>query len=227
MLYEYKFWHQLAHPSSLAYSLENSEDGNLKGYKKAFIGIFGLTLLFFIIQNIWGVNTEELTFLLATEEVDRYSFARLLSLGGAILFGIGFFVFYYYIITYFIHLLTEIPYKWIKKVQLYVIGILVIEKIVELIVFAIAGFATPFTMFSLAPMVAYVYYHDYLLYFLNSLTVGTFAAIAVQYVFLSQWVEETSKKSLLFKLILIHIVIAVVVAIYNILPITDWLKGGL
>lgn len=226
MLYEYKFWHQLAQPSSLSYSLENSEDGKLKGYKKAFWGIFGFTLLFFIVRNIWGVNTDELTYLLANQEIDRYSFARLVSLGSAVLFGVLFFVIHYYIITYFISLLTELPYRWIQKVQLYVIGILVLEKVVELIIFAVAGFATPFTMFSLAPMTAYLYYHDYLLYFLNSLTVGTVMAIWVQYTFLSQWVEE-SKKSLLFKLILIHVVIAIIVAIFNILPISEWLKGGM
>ena len=226
MLYEYKFWHQLTQPSSLSYSLENSEDGKLKGYKKAFWGIFGFTLLFFIVRNIWGVNTDELTYLLANQEIDRYSFARLVSLGSAVLFGVLFFVIHYYIITYFISLLTELPYRWIQKVQLYVIGILVLEKVVELIIFAVAGFATPFTMFSLAPMTAYLYYHDYLLYFLNSLTVGTVMAIWVQYTFLSQWVEE-SKKSLLFKLILIHVVIAIIVAIFNILPISEWLKGGM
>ena len=226
MLYKYKFWHQLGNPSSLSHSLANSEDGKLKGFKKAFWGIFGFTLLFFIVKNIWGVNTDELTYLLATEEVDRYSFARLISLGGAVLFGIVFFVIHYYVITYFISLLTEIPYKWVQKVQLYVIGILVLEKVLELIIFAIAGFATPFTMFSLAPMTAYLYYHDYLLYFLNSLTVGTVIAVWVQYMFLSQWAED-GKKSLLFKLILMHVVIAIIVAIYNILPFAEWLEGGM
>ena len=226
MLYEYKFWHQLTHPSNLAYALENSDDGKLKGYKQAFWTIFGFTLLFFIVKNIWGVNTDELTYLLATGEVDRYSFARLVSLGSAVLFGILFFVLHYYVITYFIHLLTEIPYKWVQKVQLYVIGILVLEKVLELIIFAIAGFTAPFTMFSLAPMTAYLYYHDYLLYFLNALTVGTVIAIWVQYMFLSQWVEN-GKKPLLFKLLLIHVVIAIVVAIFNILPFAEWLEGGL
>jgi len=226
MLYEYKFWYQLANPTSLSYSLQNSEDGKLLGYKRAFWGIFCFTLLFFIVRNLWGVNTDDLTYLLANQEIDRYSFARLVSLGSTILFGILFFVIHYYVITYFIHLLTEIPYKWIQKVQLYVIGILILEMAIALVIFAVAGFTTPFTMFSLAPMVAYLYYHDYLLYFLNGLTVGTVIAIWVQYMFLSQWVEG-NKKPLLFKLILIQIAIAIIVALFSILPYAKWLEGGM
>ena len=226
MLYEYKFWHQLVHPSSLTYSLENSEDGKLKGYRKAFWGILSFTLLFFIVRNLWGVNTTELTYLLANQEIDRYSFARLVSLGSTILLALLFFVIHYYVLTYFIHLLTEIPYKWIQKVQLYVIGILVLEKVITLIIFAIAGFGTPFTMFSLAPMVAYLYYHDFLLYVINYLTVGTVIAVWVQYTFLSEWIED-SKKALLFKLILIQIVMAIIVAVMSILPFSTWLEGGM
>lgn len=225
-MYEYKFWNQLSNPTNLNYSLENSEDGKLLGYKKAFWSIFFFTLLYFIVKSVWGINTEGLTYLLAEEEMDRYSFARLLSLGSSILFGILFFVIHYYVITYFIHLLTEIPYKWIQKTQLYVIAILILEKVITLIIFAIAGFGTPFTMFSLSPIIAYVYYHDYLLFFFNYLTVGTVFSIWVQYNFLSQWIEER-KKSLLFKLILIHVAIAIILAVFNILPYAEWLEGGM
>lgn len=224
-MYEFKFWQQLSQPTLLTHNLEKSEDGRLVGYKKWVWMIFGFTLLFFIARNIWGMNTADLTALLVSGEGDLYSFARLMSLVGTSLAGILFFIFHYYFITYIIHLLTNIPYRWIQKVQLYVIGVIVVEKVLTMVVFAIAGFATPFTFFSLAPMMAYVYYHDYLLFFLNQLTVATVVTIWVQYTFLSQWSERP--KALLGKLILIQVVVAALVALYSILPIFTWIEGWL
>lgn len=226
MLYEYKFWHQLANPSSLTYALDNSEDGKLKGYKKSLSLVLGFTILFFVLKNIWGMNTADLTSLLVTGEVDRYSFARLISLLSAIIWGILFFVFHYYIVTYVLHLLTEIPYKWIQKIQLYVIFVIVVEKAITFIVFAIVGFGTPYTFFSIAPITAYIYFHEYLLYFLNQLTVATIVTIWIQYTFMSEW-EEENKKVLLAKLILVQVLLAVIVALISILPISNWIERGL
>ena len=137
-------------------------------------------------------------------------------------------IFYFslFCIPYILHLLTDLPFKWIQKVQLYVIAFIVLEKAITFIVFAIAGFTTPFTFFSLAPMTAYFYQHDYLLHFLNQLTVATVISIFIQYTFLSQW-EEESKKILLAKLIIVQVGIALIVAAISILPIFKWIEGGL
>lgn len=224
-MYEFKFWQQLSQPSLFIHNLENSEDRKLIGYQKCFWAIFWFTVLFFIVRNFWGMNTTDLTALLVNGDGDLYSFARLMSLVGAVLVGILFFVFHYYIVSYFINLMTNIPYRWIQKAQLYVIGVIVLEKVVTMIVFAIAGFATPFTFFSFAPMMAYMYYQDYLLFFLNQLTVATVITIWIQYTFLSQWSERP--KALLGKLIVIQVVIAALVAFYSILPVLTWIEGWL
>lgn len=224
-MYEYKFWQQLSQPSHLTHSLENSEDGKLQGYKKCLWIIFSFTFLFFIARNFWGMNTVDLTALLVNGEGDLYSFARMMSLIGAALAGILFFTFHYYGVTYIIYLFTDIPYRWIQKVQLYVIGVIVLEKIVTMVVFAIAGFATPYTFFSLAPMMAYVYYQDYLLYFLNQLTVASVVTIWIQYTFLSKW--DTRPKALLVKLIIIQVVLAALVALFSMLPLSTWIEGWL
>lgn len=227
MIFQYKFWHILFHPSSLTYMLEHEDQfEKIRGYKRALWMLFLTTLLFFAVRNIWGMHTEGLTALLANGLDDRYMFARLVSLGGAVLWGILFFIFYYFLMPYFLHLLTDLPFKWIQKVQLYVIAFIVLEKAITLLVFAIAGFTTPFTFFSLAPMTAYFYQHEFLLYFLNQLTVATVVSVFVQYTFLSQW-EEESKKALLAKLIVVQIGVALIVATISVLPIFKWIEGGL
>lgn len=78
--------------------LEHEEQfEKIRGYKKALCTLFFTTLLFFAVRNIWGMHTEGLTALLVNGLDDRYMFARLISLGGAILWAIAFFVFHYFL----------------------------------------------------------------------------------------------------------------------------------
>ena len=223
---EFHYWQQLSQPSRLTHNLESSENGKLKGYIKWVAIIFGITLFYFIARNIWGMNTAGLTYLLVDGQYDQYRYARLISLVGAILMGIIYFLFYYYLIPAVLYTFTDnIPYRWIQKVQLYVIPVIIVEKLITLLVFAGAGFTTPFTFFSLAPMLSYVYYQEYILYFVNQLTVASVVTVVVQYAFISQW--ATRKKALLVNLILIQIICAAIVAVISILPITTWLEGWL
>lgn len=221
---KFNYWQVLSQPSHLTYQLENSENGKLKGYGKWVWRMFGFTLIYFIIRNLWGMNTNHLTYLYANGEVEQYSFARFISFIGSIVLGIVFFLFYYYVVPYIIFVFTQdIEFRWIQKVQLYVIPVIIVEKLVTLFVFVMFGFATPFTFFSLAPMVSYIYYEDVLLYFLNQLTVATVVTVWIQYTFLAEW--EDRKKALLVKLIIIQLVFAILVACISILPISTWLEG--
>ncbi len=227
MVLQYRFWHFLFNPSSLTYALEHGDEyEKVHGYKRSLWILFFTTLLFFAVRNIWGMHTEGLTALLANGLDDRYQFARLISLGGALLWAVLFFVFHYFILTYMLHMLTDLPFRWIQTVQLYVILFILLEKVITFIVFVIAGYSTPLTFFSLAPMTAYLYQDEFLLYFLNQLTVSTVLAIVIQYTFLSQW-EEDSKGALLLKLIGLQIVLALLVAGISILPIAEWIQRGL
>lgn len=223
---EFHYWQQLSQPSRLTHNLESSDNGKLKGYIKWVAMVFGFTLFYFIVRNIWGMNTDGLTYLLVDGQYDQYRYARLISLVGAILTGIIYFLFYYYLIPAVLYTFTDnIPYRWIQKVQLYVIPVIIVEKFITLFVFSAAGFTTPFTFFSLAPMLSYVYYQEYILYFVNQLTIASVVTVFVQYAFISQW--TTRKKALLINLILIQIICAAIVAVISILPIVTWLEGWL
>ena len=131
LYYNYSFWRQLFNPASLTNILSKEyEDGaKIVGYKKALILIFLFTLTFFTARNIWGIGTESLTEVLVVSGEDRYIVARLLSLAGALLIALGFWLFHYYIMSYVITALTEIPVKWVQKVQLYVLFFIVLENI--------------------------------------------------------------------------------------------------
>lgn len=227
MLYDYSFWRHLIQPSSLVHILqkEYEDDAKIRGYQKSLWSVFLFTIIYFIARNMIGIGTEPLTALIASDFTDTYIVARLFSLAGTIIVALLFWGFHYYLLAYVIAALTELPFKWVQKVQLYVILFIVLEKSITLLAFTIVGFNTPFTFFSLAPMTAYIYYHEFLLFFLNQLTVATLVTIFVQYTFFKQWVEQ--KKNLLLKLILIQLTIAFVVAVISILPIIHWIERGL
>ena len=227
LLYDFTFWRHLVQPTSLTNLLnkEYEEGITIRGYKKSLYLIFFFTLVYYIVRNLLGIGTEPLTELLATDMNDLYVVARLLSLAGTIVIAILFWILHYYVISYTIAALTELPIKWVQKIQLYVIFFIVLEKALTLVAFTIAGFNTPFTFFSLAPMTAYIYYDEFLLFFLNQLTVATLITVVVQYKFLSNWIDH--KKTLLAKLVLLQLTIALIVAVISILPIFSWIERGL
>ena len=226
MIFDYRFWHFLLTPSSLKYVLDQEDQSEkIRGYKKYLWLIFLFTLAVFVLRNIWGMSTEGLTAILVTGSEDLYSFARLISLSGSLLWGISFFIFHYFLLSYALHVLTEIEFKIIQKVQLYTILFIVIEKVILFITFAMVGFTTPLSFFSFAPTLAYFTQDLFILYFVNQLTVATLITVTIQYIFLSQW-EEESKKVLLTKLIFIQILLAFIIAGLSLLPISTWLERG-
>ena len=224
MLYQYKFWHSLTHPSYFVEMLENSE---MKGYRKRWLLVFLLTVFLFVIRDYWGMGTQSLTELFATNENDTFGIARLLSLVGAALLAVIYFAFYYYGVSYILHVFTDIPTKLIQKVQLYVVVFLVLEKAIELVVFFGVGYTTTFSFMSLAPMTTYFINETTTLYILNQVTVATVLTIVTQYVFLSKWVEPEEQKGLLLKVIGLQLFFAVFIGMLSVLPVKEWIIRGL
>ena len=227
MTYIYRFWHHLREPSSLTNLVEMEEQKHrIIGYKKALFSLLCFTLLLFITREVWGMYTSNLTELLAQGNVDRYVFARYMSLLGIVGWSLIYFFFHYYAIAYILSLLTDIPFKWIQKVQLYVILILLLEKTIEFFVFAIAKYTTVFSPFSSAAIFAQFTSETWLLYLINQLTLGTCLAIFIQFKFLKQW-TESRPMSLLIKLIAIPVICALIVGYLSVSPIFDWVVRGL
>lgn len=224
MFYNYKFWHSLTHPTYFTQIVEN---GEITGYSKRSITVFMLFIFLFGAREFWGLGTESLTTLFAMNLQDDYYIARLLSMVGVIVWSIFYFSFHYYGIPYFLHLLTEIPYKWIQKVQLFVVVFLLIEKAILFAVFYIVGYSTTFSFFSLAPVAQLFIDNDVVLFSINQLTVATVLTIVVQFTFLSKWEEESNRKALLAKIIFLQVIMAIFVGMVSVLPLQEWLIRGL
>ncbi|MEE1132255.1 MAG: hypothetical protein UHX00_11605 [Caryophanon sp.] len=223
-MFNYSIWRTFVKSAPFHNALQ--QEMEFKGYKLRVFLVFLATAVFFLVRDLWGLGTEQATALFAQGFMDQYVTARYVSALGATLIGMLYFAFHYYIVTYFLYLLTELPYKWIQRVQVYVICILLVEKLIHFIVFYNVGYATNLSFLSLAPILAQWTTNEFTLFLLNQLTVGVVAIIAVQYTFLKKW-NEHNNAPLLFKIIFVHIIIAIFVAIVSVLPLQDWLVGGL
>lgn len=227
MTYIFRFWYFLRNPSALTAILDKElKEYQITGYKKNVWTLFLLTLLLFAARNSWGMQTVHLTEILAGGQQDLFIFSRYLALIGSLIYGALFFLFHYYLVTYLLHLLTDIPYKWIQKVQLYVIMFVLIEKLFTFVLFMVFGYSTIYSPFSSAAIWAQFTTYPWLLFFMNQLTLSTFATIVVQYIFIEQW-EIEGKKVLLLKLIILQVLFAAIIAAISISPLTEWLLRGL
>ena len=114
--------------------------------------------------------------------------------------------------------------------QSYVAALLIIEKALIFLLFAVLGYTTTLSMFSFGPMAATFinfpnpYVNEFSAYFFNQLTVFTALIIAIQYRYVRSF-TEFSPKGILFILIMLHILVALLIASFSLLPLADMLKG--
>ncbi|HWK24389.1 MAG TPA: hypothetical protein VNS08_15280 [Ureibacillus sp.] len=224
MDYQFRFWHALLNPSKLAFALDNQEtDYQIKGYRSRFFILLGLTIVFFVLRAIWGMGTENLTYLYATNLEEEYITSRYLAVLGAIIKGLLFFAFHYYFITLCLSILTDYSFKAISKVQVFVIASILIEKAILFLVYAVAGYTTPISFLSLGPISTYLTDENFVVYFFNQLSIATIVTVLIQYMYLSKW-EDESKGLLLAKIIAIQIFFALITAGISVIPIYDYVS---
>lgn len=225
MFYDYAFFKSLFNPSSLTTAL--AKEAEIRGYKRRVAFVVFFTLLIFALQNVWGMGTAGLSHLFATNETNTYFVARVISFGVSIVWAILFFIFHYYLIAFILAVFNELPKSWVRKVQLFVVSIFMLEKAILLAVFYGVGFTTNLNFFSLAPLVAKITTEPFVLFTLNQLSLFSLFAIIVQYQFLKRWMEQSAHKSLLIKIITIHVVLAVIIGLLSSIPLQQWIVRGL
>ena len=225
MFYDYAFFKSLFNPSSLTTAL--AKEAEIRGYKRRVAFVVFFTLLIFALQNVWGMGTAGLSHLFATNETNTYFVARVISFVVSIVWAILFFIFHYYLIAFILAVFNKLPKSWVRKVQLFVVSIFMLEKAILLAVFYGVGFTTNLNFFSLAPLVAKITTEPFVLFTLNQLSLFSLFAIIVQYQFLKRWMEQSAHKSLLIKIITIHVVLAVIIGLLSSIPLQQWIVRGL
>ncbi|AQU80280.1 MULTISPECIES: hypothetical protein [Planococcus] len=221
MISDFKFWHFFSRQGQLIHNIQTTE---MRNVNKRIACIIAIGLLVFAIGEVWGMNTSSLTPLLSAGMWDAYTLARWTSLMGTLLWA-GFYVaFHLYGASFLFSKILKMPWRGAIIMQMYVTALLVIEKGLIFLLFAVTGFTTSVSFFSFGPIAATFLDNHFLIYFFNQLTVFTSLIIAVQYRFIRSF-TKISPKLILFGLIMLHIFVALFVALFSLVPVNDMLSG--
>lgn len=223
MFVDFQFWRYLTHREHLLSGLENADA--VRGFKKRVGILLGLTVLFYILIELWGMTTSSLTSLYVLGYLNTYAIARWVSLVGIIFWALLYFAFQLFGVSQLLHILTRVPLRVAAIMQLYVIAVLLIEKTLIFVIYALVGYTTPFSFLSFGPLAANFLEWEFFHYFFNQFSVFTGLVIAIQLQFLQRF-TDFSTKVLLAILVGMHIVFAAIIALVSIFPWENVLLGG-
>ncbi|WP_394121351.1 hypothetical protein [Planococcus donghaensis] len=221
MISDFRFWHFFPRQGQLIHNIQNTE---MRNVNKRIACIIAIGLLVFAISEIWGMNTDSLTPLLAAGMWDAYTLARWTSLAGTLLWAGFYLAFHLYGAAFLFSKILRMPWRAAIIMQTYVTALLVIEKGLVFVLFSVTGFTMPVSIFSFGPIAATFLDNHFLIYFFNQLTLFTSLIIAVQYRFIRSF-TKINPKLILFGLIILHIFAALIVASFGLIPVDDMLSG--
>ncbi|MGN7385563.1 hypothetical protein [Sporosarcina sp. SAFN-015] len=226
MFFDYRFWHFLTRPYELASQLQT---GTMRHFNKRLFIVFLAGIILFAIREIWGMGTEALTSLMTTMTTTDYIIARYASLAGTFIWSILYIAFHSFGVSLILSTLTKIPYQKLVPLQVLVTGVLLMEKAVLFIVFALKGVTVGLSFLSFGPLAVTVMENWYLILFMNQLTITSALIITLQYRFIRGFLVDGRWKEQLWILIGLHVAMALITAAVAFIPfdsILNSLFGG-
>lgn len=195
------------------------QSASMQGFSKKMAALFLLGIIFFVVRNSWGMNTEALTPLLAKMTTADYTIARYVSLVAAAGWAVLYIAFHVFVLAYVLHLFTAIPFRKLVPLQLLVAGVLIMEKLLIFIVFVSFGQAASLSFLSLGPIAYQIIPNMFFIYFFNQLSITTIVIIGLQYQFIRAYFGELNRKKVIAYLIGLHVLLAILTATISVLPL--------
>ena len=223
MFFEFRFWKYLFKRNELIVSLK--EDATMQDFQSRvwFVAIFGVLL--YALRDIWGIHTEQLTALFVNGYEDTFTIARIISLIGTIIWSLLYMAFHFFIISFILHKITNVELSKLAIVQLFVVALLLMEKAFNYFLYAVVGYATDYSVLSFGPLAATFLEHSYFNHFFNELSLITALIIAIQFHFIRAF-TTLSARNLFLILVVIQVILALITAGLEVLPIETWVEGG-
>ena len=220
MIFDFSFWRYAFNQQALIHNLKEAE---MRKFRSRLIWILAAGILVFAIRELWGIGTASLTPLLAAGDWDTYTIARWTSLLGTLLWAGLYLAFHTYIVAFLFSKIAPMPWRAAIVMQVYVTGLLILEKVLLLAVFAAAGYTLSVSFLSFGPLAATFLDEPFLVLFFNQLTIITAIVIALQYKYVKSFTEK-KPWAILFVLILLHVIGALIVAYIGLVPLGDILS---
>lgn len=171
------------------------------------------------------MGTEALTSVMATMTTTDYIIARYASLAGTILWSVLYIAFHIFGVALILSALTKIPYRQLVPLQVLIAGVLLLEKAVLFIVFAMKGATVSLSFLSFGPLAVTVMENWYLVLFMNQLTVTSALIITLQYRFIRGFIVDGRWKEHLWILIGLHVAMALITAAVAYIPFDSILNS--
>jgi len=223
MFFEFRFWKHLFNRNNLIVSLK--DDSTMRDFQSRvwLIAIFGVLL--YALRDIWGLHTEELTYLFVNGYEDTFTIARMVSLVGTIIWSLLYMAFHFFVMAFILHKITKVDLSKVAILQLFVVALLLMEKAFNYFLYAVVGYATDYSVLSFGPLAATFIEQTYFNHFFNELSLITGLIIAIQYHFLRAF-TVMSTRNLFILLIVTQVILAFITAGFQIMPIESWIEGG-
>ena len=223
MFFEFRFWKHLFNRNNLIVSLK--DDSTMRDFQSRvwLIAIFGVLL--YALRDIWGLHTEELTYLFVNGYEDTFTIARMVSLVGTIIWSLLYMAFHFFVMAFILHKMTKVDLSKVAILQLFVVALLLMEKAFNYFLYAVVGYATDYSVLSFGPLAATFIEQTYFNHFFNELSLITGLIIAIQYHFLRAF-TVMSTRNLFILLIVTQVILAFITAGFQIMPIESWIEGG-
>lgn len=226
MIFDFRFWRYFSTQQELIDNLANAQMRDFKT-RVWMVGLLGLLL--FAVREFWGMNTENLTSTFVLAGSDAFTLARIFSLVGIVIWAFIYMAFHFFGIAFLLNKLTHIELSKLAVLQLYVIGILLIEKALMFIIFVLLGFTTPVSLFSFGPLAGTFLEQPFFIFFFNQLTIFTALIIALQVRFIRAFSDYKSSHTFLLVLAM-HVLMALITAAVGFIPLEEWyvrfIEGG-
>ena len=226
MFFNFTLRHFLANPHYLAEQLQTS---SMRGFEKRVLFVFLSGFVLFGIRSLWGINTASLTPILTTMTTADYTLARYASLFGSLGWSLIYVSFHLFGVAFVLNLVLKIPFKKLLPLQLLMTSLLLMEKALVSLVFMVKGVSANISFLSFGPLAATFLKTEYIILFMNQLTITTAIIVAFQYSFICSYTQLTRKKRLLWTLIGIHLVMALITAAVGFIPVEslfETITGG-
>ncbi|CAM3833197.1 hypothetical protein [Mesobacillus thioparans] len=178
-----------------------------------FPGVWKKTILFILLSGLifgvsayLGVDSEYLSKKLTSITRAEYEMNKSLFLAGQIIQGLFFGAILLFLPALFFWTVTDLEFKRLLTIQLFVMPILLMEKLLIVPMAIYLGLTKISSPFSLGVIAQYITGNDFLIHFLAYISIFKIWAIFIEYKYLKAMTDRNPKITLLF-VIAIHLVI--------------------
>lgn len=178
-----------------------------------FPGVWKKTILFILLSGMifgfsayFGIESEYLSKKLTSISRAEYEMNKLLFLSGQILQGLVSGAIMLFLPALFFWTVTDLEFKRLLSIQLFVMPILLLEKVLYVPMALYLGLTKVSSPFSLGVIAQYITGNDFIIHFLAYISIFKIWAIFIEFKYLNAMTDKNPKIVLLL-VIAIHLII--------------------